>query len=303
MANVTDILGDATILTSGNEPLTRLWRTSLNKLRVSVAIWDTLLTAYIDKCAGAFPDSEDEVEKQKYFNKAVNLKSNLSKFLAKDIISWKNFCRGVSVFKMDTSFKVTLVFDDKEIVAEAKIPPVYDNVETGAVNLTEDDSRFILANLYHQFFKADDKLYKDFPKLCAEYCNYCAEVNHEDLKSLKSNLPRALATSKMTWSTFWRGTQILKPNKVKLELKLHHPVYGNDIIIDLVIAKPKVATPTKSLLNKDSVIPLTTKIKLKEDVVIETADFTEILKDIKPAEFTIPFDEETPASAFSAITK
>lgn len=202
------LLGDTAIIVSSNCVLSRLWRLSLIQLGVTAARWDTMITDYIEKCKSAMEAG-----------KANNLKGNLSKALAKDGLTWRYFCRGVTVYNFD-SVKLKLDFewengDTTECIV--RIPPVFENIaDTDA--LTADDSRYILGYLWRNIAEKYPKLLDTWQEDFKEYCQNCHEFNNEDIVSLRTNLPRALGDDQMTWATFYRGINIIKPKSLKLTL-------------------------------------------------------------------------------------
>lgn len=219
---------DIRLVLATNDVLTRLWRLTIRKLPITLSIWDGMLLDYIDRCRETMDDK-----------RANNLKGNLGKSLAKDEMSWKYFCRGITIPGFErVRLQVELMFEEGSVTSITTIPPVYGDlveVDDKGNRIETDTTGFILGYLYKDLYAKCAPLFPNYPKIFREYCEKCHEVKGEDIGSIKSNLPRALAEDKMTWQVFYRGISVYPAKAVKLTLFMKE--HGTEVerVVELTV--------------------------------------------------------------------
>lgn len=197
--------GDLALISGANCVLARLWRLLLFQLNVRAPIWEILLTNYTADCKDCMGEE-----------KALNLKGNITKKLAKDELSWVRFCQGVSVFGFEeTIFKMTLVDGTDQAgfttkVVQIRLPLVRDD-EDGAAGTA-------LRVLWDMTNKAFPDRLDHWTAYMGRYLKRYKKATGGNTKFLKGNITRALCDNQITWATAYRGLIIHDYSKVTMEL-------------------------------------------------------------------------------------
>ncbi|UKZ10975.1 hypothetical protein CZP2022_252 [Vibrio phage C-ZP2022] len=202
---------------STNHVLARAWRYLLFQLQVPPSGWDTLLTTYISKAR----DFKGQKE-------ATNLKGNLPKRLACEEVTFKNLCRGISVFNFHkTMISLDLVKDGVEKTLEIEIPPTFD----------EKGGRYLKV-LWLKMIKEFPHCTENWKEHVDKYRQYCKEVEGLEVDAV-SNLPRSLDAEALTWNSFYKGLLIHDFDGIKFSITVYKRSAPKvPISIQLVIKKP-----------------------------------------------------------------
>jgi hypothetical protein len=192
--------GDKSLITEANCVLARLWRLTLDELRVRAAVWDSLMIDYKKEC-------EDHLGKKD----ANNLKGNLPKALAKEEITFKAFCRGITVFKFKrVEFVLYLEKNGVKKTLTMEIPPTYKG----------DAGRYLKA-LWIEITNEFPECIDNWSQHIKAYKEKFKAAHGTGADSIGSNLPRTLDEDELTWNTFFQGVLVHDFDKMELELNLH----------------------------------------------------------------------------------
>lgn len=190
---------DFQAVASANHVLTRLWRFLLHQLQISPSSWDTLLAMYIAKAKTI-----------KGVKEANNLKGNLPKRLACDELTFKNLCRGLSVFAFPKIvMRLELRKGDVKKDIEILIPPTFD-----------DEGGRYLKVLWNQMTKEFPHCVNDWNNHAKAYAEYCKKIEGLEVDNV-SNLPRALDAELLTWNSFYKGVLIHAFDEITICLDLY----------------------------------------------------------------------------------
>lgn len=189
--------GDITLISSANCVLARLWRLMLFQLNVRASIWETLLTTYTEACKAHMPK-----------DKALNLKGNISKGMAKDVLSWGRLCQGLSVFGFEETI-LKLELTDKDVTKDVSIrlPTVHGEGAGEALKL-----------LWDLIGKTFPERIENWSECIEIYVQRCKEQYGDESSWTKGNVTRALCDTSITWSMFYRGLIILDFEAIGIEL-------------------------------------------------------------------------------------
>lgn len=197
---------DFQAVASANHVLTRLWRFLLHQLQISPSSWDTLLSLYITKA-----------RKIKGKKEANNLKGNLPKRLACDELTFKNLCRGLSVFAFPkVVMRMELRKGDVRKDIEILIPPTYG----------EEGGKYLKV-LWTKLIKEFPHCVNDWKAHVDAYAEYCKKIEGSEVDKV-SNLPRALDNDALTWNSFYKGVMIHAFDEITICLDLYKRTNVNE---------------------------------------------------------------------------
>lgn len=211
--------GDLSRVTETNHILARLWMLTLMELDVTEAAWDNLMTNYISK-------AKEELGT----GAATNLKGNLPKGLAKDEITFKRFCQGISVFsfyKMDLA--LTLTKDGKTKRVSVTIPETF-----------KSDAGKYLKTLWLAINEEFPDCVKNWQEYLSKYKDKYASAYGVNTDCLGSNISRSLDDEDLTWNTFFQGLHIHDFEDIRIDLDLYKKTRKTEAIViglDLVHTK------------------------------------------------------------------
>ncbi|CAH0447984.1 hypothetical protein SM033_00160 [Vibrio phage vB_VpaM_sm033] len=190
---------DLQVVISANTVLGRLWRYFLYEMQVRPSNWDILLTNYTAKARAVLGEKE-----------ATNLKGNLPKRLACEDITFKNLCRGISVFDFPrVVLRLTLTKDGITKDIEIDIPPTYG----------EEGGKYLKV-LWNTMIKEFPYCVENWKEHVKAYAEYCKKVEGAEVDKV-SNLPRALDADALTWNSFYKGFMIHNFDGAEISLDLY----------------------------------------------------------------------------------
>lgn len=190
---------DIRVVLSANTVLGRLWRYFLMELQVRPSNWDNLLTNYIVKARAVLGEKE-----------ATNLKGNLPKRLACEDVTFKNVCRGISVFDFPrVVLRMTLTKEGITKDIEIDIPPTYG----------EEGGKYLKV-LWNKMTKEFPYCTENWKEHVEKYEEYCRVVEGAEVDKV-SNLPRALDADALTWNSFYKGFMIHDFDKAEISLDVY----------------------------------------------------------------------------------
>lgn len=189
--------GDVKMITSTNCVLARLWMKLLPGMNIQPSNWDLYMMDYIAKC-----------EKLTSKKEAQNLKGNLPKRLERDTLTFKVFCRGISIPNFHRmEFNLILTKDGVTKVIGIDIPQTFD-----------DKSGVYLKTLWVMLTKEFDHAVKDWKRYLERYRDALAKVTGTNQDSITGTLPRSLNAEELTWNTFYQGVLIHEFDAIDIEL-------------------------------------------------------------------------------------
>ncbi len=177
--------------------LARLWRLTVAGLVVELSVWELRFNAYIAAC-------EDVIGKQK----AHNQKGNLPKRLARPEMTFKVFCKGLSVLFKQFDFELSITKDGVTHTYCEKIDSIYD-----------DSAGKYLKSIWNKFIVDWPDVTNNWPKYMADYKTRFKKEFGDDASNLASNLTRALETDELTWNVLYQGIQVHQIQEMKITVR------------------------------------------------------------------------------------
>lgn len=192
---------DDQTLMAANGALSRLWRVTLRQLGMSSLRWERLLTAYWDE------DTRRQGRRDK------SMKGNLVKGLVVADMTWRIFCRGLTVLGCkNASITIRITEGDKTTELPINIGPTY-REQTGAT----------LAWAWGEILNQWPDRKKDWKKYLAAYADQAAEQRRlEESIDFRSSMARTLGSNNLMWNMFFKGLCALDVDLIELELRLEH---------------------------------------------------------------------------------
>lgn len=194
--------GNVQSILSANGALSRLWRITCYKQGISAIRWEHLLTEYWHE------DTRREGKVDK------SLKGNLQKGILESDMSWRSFCRGVTVLNYkEAVLTIRLKEDNIETSLDIIIPKTYRQPVGSTL-------AWAWGEVLNQWPERKDN-WKYYLK---DYADWTAEsMRMEDSVDYRSSMARAMGGSTLMWNRFYKGLCALNFDAIELELVLTHP--------------------------------------------------------------------------------
>lgn len=204
---------DESIVTEANCVLARLWRFALYDLRLRPSTWEMLMKKYYD-------DFNDQLGKKA----ADNIKGNLPKGLAHSSVTFKAFCRGVTVLNFkDVQFNVHVQRNGEVKSTGIHIPTTYEDI--GGTYL-----KVLWKQVLADHPEASDP--KEWARLMTVYKERYQRDLKQDPSNISSNLSRALQNESIPWNVFYQGLTVLGFETLHVELRLKRSI-GPDFVVSI----------------------------------------------------------------------
>ncbi len=188
-------------VTEANCVLARLWRFALYDLNIRPSRWEMLMRNYYD-------DYAERLGKKQ----ADNIKGNLPKALAHESVTFKAFCRGMTVLNFKSvEFNIYMTREGERKKTGVLIPATYEDV--GGQYL-----KVLWKKILSDWSDVSD------PVIWAEhmsaYKQRYQKLLNQDPSNLSSNLSRALHSDSIPWNVFYQGLMVVDFDSMELELKV-----------------------------------------------------------------------------------
>lgn len=209
------IEGGVQTILAANGALSRLWRVTFYQLGVSSMRWERLLSQYWDE------DTKIQGERDK------SMKGNLVKGLVEADMSWRSFCRGVTVLNYENA---KLIIRLKEDDTKTELP-----INIGKVYRTYPNTA--LAWAWGEILNQWPERKANWKKYLSDYADWMSKVlQAEDSVDVRSSMARTLGSDKLMWNMFYKGLCALNMDEIELELQLTHP--RKKVMIPVVLTMP-----------------------------------------------------------------
>lgn len=187
------------MVNEANGALSRLWRLILLKLEFNEFKWERSINQY------CIDDTKIRGKRD------ASLKGNLEKTLATPDMTWKVFCRGLSILNFrEVKLCIILEEGEKSTSCSVVIPKVF-----------RENTGYILSYIWGKLLDDWPDRQENWKEYFNDYCDwFCNIVARGDSGDLKGNLSRTLGSDSLTWATFFKGLSAMNVDNIYLRIEL-----------------------------------------------------------------------------------